>query len=74
MLKMTGFLFAVFFLCVASCFCDDKVPIFECNWDKAGSLAADIAAGWAREVLETNEPSTLGARFDRVWINGRRIK
>jgi hypothetical protein len=36
--------------------------------------AADIAAGWAREVLETNEPSTLGARFDRVWINGRRIK
>jgi hypothetical protein len=36
--------------------------------------AVDIAAGWAREVLETNEPSTLGARFERVWINGRRIK
>jgi hypothetical protein len=36
--------------------------------------AADIAAGWAREILETNDPKTLGARFDRVWINGRRIK
>ena len=36
--------------------------------------AADVAAGWAREVLETNDATTLGARFERVWINGRRIK
>ncbi|MGD0662053.1 MAG: hypothetical protein ABSD38_28685 [Syntrophorhabdales bacterium] len=36
--------------------------------------AADIAAGWAREILETNEAVTLGQRFERVWINGRRIK
>lgn len=36
--------------------------------------AADIAAGWAREALETNAPSTLGAMFERVWINGQRIK
>ncbi len=36
--------------------------------------AADIAAGWAREILETNESKTLGARFERVWVNGVRIK
>jgi len=36
--------------------------------------AADIAAGWARDILETSEPSTLGTRFDRVWVNGQRIK
>lgn len=36
--------------------------------------AADIAAGWAREMLEVGDPTTLGARFERVWLNGRRIK
>lgn len=36
--------------------------------------AADIAAGWAREILETNDPKTLGYRFERVWINGQKIK
>jgi len=36
--------------------------------------AADVAAGWAREILETSEAETLGQRFERVWINGRRIK
>jgi hypothetical protein len=36
--------------------------------------ASDIAAGWAREMLETGEPKTLGSRFERVWLNGRRIK
>jgi len=36
--------------------------------------AADIAAGWAREMLETGEASVLGSRFDRVWVNGRKIK
>ena len=36
--------------------------------------AADIAAGWARDVLEVSEPRSLGAQFERVWINGTRIK
>lgn len=36
--------------------------------------ASDIAAGWAREMLEVTEPHALGASFERVWLNGRRIK
>lgn len=36
--------------------------------------AADIAAGWARDILETSEPKALGAQFERVWVNGRRLK
>jgi hypothetical protein len=36
--------------------------------------AADIAAGWARDMLETGEPKDLGGRFERVWINGYRLK
>ena len=36
--------------------------------------ASDIAAGWAREMLELGEASTLGTRFERVWLNGRRLK
>ena len=36
--------------------------------------AADIAAGWAREMLETGDYRVLGTRFERVWLNGRRIK
>jgi len=36
--------------------------------------AADIAAGWARDMLETGEPRRLGDRFERVWINGTRIR
>jgi hypothetical protein len=36
--------------------------------------AADIAAGWAREMLEVGDASNLGTRFERVWLNGRRIK
>jgi hypothetical protein len=36
--------------------------------------AADISAGWAREMLELGEPHTLGTRFERVWLNGERIK
>ncbi len=36
--------------------------------------AADVAAGWAREVLEVSEPTSLGVRFERVWVNGRRVK
>ncbi|HKS72655.1 MAG TPA: hypothetical protein VJQ82_05615 [Terriglobales bacterium] len=36
--------------------------------------AADIAAGWARDALEVGEVRSLGARFERVWANGVRIK
>lgn len=36
--------------------------------------AADIAAGWARDMLELGDARTLGTRFERVWLNGRRIK
>ena len=36
--------------------------------------AADVAAGWAREMLEVGESKHLGDRFERVWINGRRLK
>lgn len=36
--------------------------------------AADMAAGWAREMLETADVTALGKRFERVWINGHRIK
>jgi len=33
-----------------------------------------VAAGWAREMLELSDARTLGAQFERVWLNGRRIK
>jgi hypothetical protein len=36
--------------------------------------ASDIAAGWARDMLETGEPRVLGSFFERVWLNGRRLK
>lgn len=36
--------------------------------------AADISAGWAREMLELGDPGTLATRFERVWLNGERIK
>jgi hypothetical protein len=29
--------------------------------------ASDIAAGWAHEMLELGEASTLSTRFERVW-------
>lgn len=36
--------------------------------------ASDIAAGWAREMLEVADARSLGDRYERVWINGRRLK
>jgi hypothetical protein len=36
--------------------------------------AADIAAGWARDMLEVSDQKALGNVFERVWINGNRIK
>ena len=36
--------------------------------------AADISAGWAREMLELGDPHSLATRFERVWLNGERIK
>lgn len=35
--------------------------------------ASDVAAGWAREMLETGGSRVLGTCFERVWINGRRL-
>lgn len=36
--------------------------------------AADISAGWAREMLEVGDPRNLATKFERVWLNGERIK
>lgn len=36
--------------------------------------AADVAAGWAREMLETNEPRALANKFERVWLNGELLR
>lgn len=37
--------------------------------------AADMAAGWARETYDlTGDPRTLAPQFERVWINGTRVK
>jgi hypothetical protein len=36
--------------------------------------ASDVAAGWAREMLELTDARALGAQFERVLVNGRRIK
>jgi hypothetical protein len=36
--------------------------------------ASDVAAGWAREMLDLTDARSLGAQFERVWVNGRRIK
>jgi hypothetical protein len=36
--------------------------------------AADIAAGWAREILDVANPKALCERFERVWLNGVKIK
>lgn len=36
--------------------------------------AADIAAGWARDMLEVADSLSLGTQFERVWFNGKLIK
>ena len=36
--------------------------------------AADVAAGWARDVIRRGEIANLGDQFERVWVNGVRIK
>lgn len=36
--------------------------------------AADIAAGWAREMLELSDIRFLAGRFECVWVNGVRVK
>ncbi len=36
--------------------------------------ASDVAAGWAREMLELSDAKNLGSQFERVWLNGKRIK
>jgi hypothetical protein len=36
--------------------------------------AADIAACWVREALKVAEAHSLGDRFERLWVNGRRIE
>lgn len=37
--------------------------------------AADLAAGWARELLElVGGPRSLADKFERVWVNGKRVR
>jgi len=36
--------------------------------------AADIAVEWVRELLELSDIRSLGSQFERVWVNGKRIK
>lgn len=36
--------------------------------------AADVAAGWAREIIDTAGLNALGSKFHCVWINEKRIK
>lgn len=36
--------------------------------------AADIAAGWAREILELSNERALAHMFEKVWINGNKVK
>jgi hypothetical protein len=37
--------------------------------------AADVAAGWARDIFDqTGDPTTLASRFERVWVNGNKVK
>lgn len=36
--------------------------------------AADMAAGWAREMLETGSLRALADKFEHVWVNGERLK
>jgi hypothetical protein len=53
----------------------DQPLVIESDSRGSGELqAADISAGWAREMLEVGEPRNLGTRFERVWLNGERIK
>ena len=36
--------------------------------------AADIAAGWARELIDIGDTTHLGSIFERVWVKGKRTK
>ena len=36
--------------------------------------AADIAAGWARELIDLGEQRTLPSRFEYVWLNGQLLR
>jgi len=36
--------------------------------------ASDIAAGWARDMLDTSDHRAIGAYFERVWYNGILLK
>jgi hypothetical protein len=36
--------------------------------------AADVAAGWAREILETSDAETLTKTFEGVIVNGNILR
>ncbi len=36
--------------------------------------AADVAAGWARDLIVRAGIDRLGSTFERVWVNGMRRK
>lgn len=35
--------------------------------------ASDVAAGWARDLIELGDLRSLGRRFESVWVNGRKM-
>jgi hypothetical protein len=47
----------------------------ECSSRELDQLqAADIAAGWAREIIDLGEQRTLTSRFEVVWLNGQLLR
>jgi hypothetical protein len=55
----------------------EKPDIFVKEYDSrtiSEIQAADISAGWAREILDAANPAALCTMFERVWYNGTKIK
>jgi hypothetical protein len=47
----------------------------ECSSAELDQLqAADIAAGWARELIDLGEQRTIASRFEFVWVNGQLLR
>jgi hypothetical protein len=51
---------------------DERKPLLgEAKHIDLDVKGSDVAAGWAREMLELSAPRTVGAQFERVWLNGK---
>ncbi len=49
--------------------------VSECSSAERDHLqAADVAAGWARELIELKGYASLVRTFDVVWLNGQRLR